>query len=347
MKALSEAVSEGSVAGEGLLDSLRRLYSTEREISVATEMRRLLNKLGAKRIARKDVTAAFDRSLTDEEKSSLEDAVSKIRTFYDGLREEKGGFSLRYEVESLIATGGMAKIFLGRRLEDNAPVAIKFLKDEYADQQDFVERFERESEIIMGIDHPNIVTVYERLYRGNQLCIIMEYVAGGHLGSWIRRPEASTAFMLEMVRQVCAGLSHVHAQGIVHRDIKPSNVLLAGAPPAPGKTTAILSDFGLAKSVTSSPLTTEHEIMGTERYISPEQRLSTRNVDHRSDLYSLGMMMYEMLSKGDLPVGDYQSLNSLDPEIPPAMDEIVERCIRQRPEERWESVDKIRENLDF
>src|SRR5256712_4314460 len=209
-------------------------------------------------------------------------------------------FDRRYKVVRKLGAGGMADVYLAEDQELGRPVAIKILNDRHAQDDQFVERFRREAKNAAGLSHPNIVNIYDRGEAEGTYYIAMEYLEGRTLKQLlVAHGPTPVPIALEYTRQVLAALGFAHRHGIVHRDIKPHNVVVG--PDGRLKVT----DFGIARSGTSQ-MTEAGSIVGTAQYLSPEQARGAP-VDPRSDLYSLGIVLYEMLTgqvpfTGDAPV---------------------------------------------
>lgn len=346
------ASSETIPSGE--INRLKELYSKEKNILVATELLRVLNKGKMKARLGTDLSRSYDRKLSQNEQGRIEDELNRFRILYDDSIGKKGSFDSNYKIEAKIAEGGMSRIYKGTRRTDGADVAIKFLLEKFFNNKGVVARFHRESEILLRMDHPNIVKIYERGEHAGKYFIIMEYIEEGSLDQLIGKPSLSFDLSVSIIRQICRGLEFVHQNGIIHRDIKPGNVLLKWLP-REGRnhdikeieTTAKLADFGLAKDVIVDDFTKEYTAMGTPNYISPEQRLNPKVVDARTDIYSLGIMMYEIFSGGSYPIGDYKKIHEINPDIPATIDTILEKCKKERPAERWNSAKDIYDALNL
>jgi serine/threonine-protein kinase len=200
----------------------------------------------------------------------------------------------RYELEELVGTGGMSSVYkaLDTLLERN--VALKILHVQYTADDDFVERFKREARVVAQLSHPNIVTVIDRGEDDGRQFIVFEYIDGENLKELVvRRGRLSVRDALELSLQVARGLAFAHENGLVHRDVKPQNVLLHGDGQAK------VTDFGIARTLDVDGVTQTGTVLGTSNYIAPEQA-SGQPVDAKTDVYSLGVVLYELLA-GDVP----------------------------------------------
>src|SRR2546423_5864052 len=199
-----------------------------------------------------------------------------------------------YELGELIGPGGRSGVYRARDELLEGHVALKILHSHYADDADFVERFRREARAVAQLSHPNIVTVIDRGEDGGRQFIVFEHVAGENLKELLVRCGAlPVREALQVALQIARALAFAHEQGLVHRDVKPQNVLLNGD----GR--AKVTDFGIARSVDVAGVTQTGTVLGTSNYIAPEQA-SGQPVDARTDVYSLGVVLYELLT-GDLP----------------------------------------------
>src|ERR1041385_3604190 len=202
-------------------------------------------------------------------------------------------FDGRYRVVRKLGTGGMANVYLAEDQELGRRVAIKMLDDRHAQDEQFVERFRREAKNAAGLSHPNIVSIYDRGEAEGTYYIAMEYLDGRSLKELIlSRGPAPVSVAVDYARQILNALRFAHRNGLVHRDIKPHNVLVDS------EGHVKVTDFGIARAG-ASQMTEEGSIIGTAQYLSPEQARGTK-VDQRSDLYSLGIVLYELLT-GTLP----------------------------------------------
>ncbi len=247
------------------------------------------------------------------------------------------------EVLELLGCGGMSAVYRARQKMLKREVAIKILPPERARDPEFTERFLREARALAKLTHPHIVSVYDAGQSGNYLYIVMEYVDGATLRALIKEGKLSPAESMNMVRQICDGMQYAHDRGVIHRDIKPENVLID----LQGQIK--ITDFGLAKlnqqsSAAYFPLTETSVRMGTAHYMSPEQYINTAAVDHRADIYSLGVMFYEMLT-GELPTLEFKP-PSHKIDVDPRVDQVVERSIKAFPAERYQQAAEVRNDVE-
>ena len=260
-------------------------------------------------------------------------------------------FDGRYRVVRKLGTGGMANVYLAEDQELGRSVAIKMLDERHSQDEQFVERFRREAKNAAGLSHPNIVSIYDRGQAEGTYYIAMEYLEGRTLKELlVTRGPTPLAVAIDYARQILAALGFAHKNGIVHRDIKPHNVVVA--PDGRLKVT----DFGIARSGTSQ-MTETGSIIGTAQYLSPEQAKGAP-VTPASDIYSVGIVLYEMLTgtvpfTGDTPLEiamKHLSTTPLPPsekrhEVPPELDAIVLRALAKDPEARYQSADEMDADL--
>src|SRR4051812_32025842 len=239
-------------------------------------------------------------------------------------------FSNRYHIEREIARGGMAEVYLARDQSLNRPVALKALFPEFAREPSFVERFRREAQAAANLNHPNIVSIYDWGQESGTYFIVMEYVEGRSLRELIQSEGAiEPGQAADIAAEIASALAFAHRSGVVHRDVKPGNVLLTE------QGTVKVTDFGIARAGTSDGLTQTGSVMGTATYFSPEQAQGL-TVDGRSDVYSLGVVLYEMVTgvapfTGDSPVSvaykhvreDVVPPSEGNPEVPPDLQQII------------------------
>lgn len=260
----------------------------------------------------------------------------------------------RYELIEKIGEGGMAVVYKGKDRLLNRYVAIKILRPEYTKDEQFIESFKRESQASARLSHPNIVGVYDVGKEGNIHFIVMELIDGKVLSEVIKekgRIEYKEA--ISIIRQVASALSLAHKNQIIHRDIKPHNILITSTG------VAKLADFGIAKAVSAATIVGgSSKIMGSVHYFSPEQARGAY-VDERSDIYSLGVVLYEMLTghvpfDGDNPVSialmhindPIPPLTKEVPAIPPQLEKIVNKATEKYQSNRYKDVDEMIRDLD-
>jgi serine/threonine-protein kinase len=260
----------------------------------------------------------------------------------------------RYEIHRRLARGGMAQVYLARDRSLDRPVAIKELVPEFATDPSFVERFRREAQAAANLAHPNIVGVYDWGTQDGTYFIVMEYIDGPSLSQVIRRDgPLHPRRAAELAGEVAGALGFAHSRGVVHRDVKPGNVLLTGS----GQSK--VTDFGIARAMSSpdEDLTQAGSVMGTATYFSPEQAQGLP-VDPRSDLYSLGVVLYEMVTgrapfAGDTPLAiAYKHVqdqpaapSTVISDLPQGMDAIIMKLLSKRPDDRYASAEELRMDL--
>jgi serine/threonine-protein kinase len=267
---------------------------------------------------------------------------SLIDTLFDG----------RYRIKRKLGAGGMADVYLAEDQELGRRVAIKILNGRHANDDQFIERFRREAKNAAALNHPNIVSIYDRGEAEDTYYIAMEFLDGRTLKELIvSRGKAPVNVVIEYARQILSALRFAHRHGIVHRDIKPHNVLVDGE----GRVK--VTDFGIARAGTSQ-MTETGSIVGTAQYLSPEQARGGE-IDPRSDLYSLGIVLYELLTgktpfEGETPVEIAMKHLStapkppskLRPDIPPELDMVVLRALAKDPDDRYQSADEMEADLE-
>jgi len=259
----------------------------------------------------------------------------------------------RYEVGRLLGAGGMAEVFEGRDRLLARRVAIKVLQAQFVRDPSFLIRFKREAQAAASLSHPNIVGVYDTGSEDGTHFIVMEYVDGRTLKEVIRAegplyPERAA----EICADVCSALAAAHARGLIHRDIKPGNVMLT----PDGKVKVM--DFGIARATTSETITQTAAVVGTAQYISPEQAQG-QTVDYRSDLYSVGCCLYEMLTgtvpfTGATPVAiayrhvreDPAPPRVHNPDVPPPLEAICLKAMAKLPDNRYQTAAELHEDLE-
>jgi serine/threonine protein kinase len=261
-------------------------------------------------------------------------------------------FDGRYRIVRKLGSGGMADVYLAEDEELGRRIAIKILNDRHANDESFVERFRREAKNAAGLSHPNIVSIYDRGEAEGTYYIAMEYLDGRSLKELVvARGPLPIPDAIDATRQVLAALRFAHRKGVVHRDIKPHNVMAD----ADGRLK--VTDFGIARAGVSQ-MTEAGSIIGTAQYLSPEQARGAA-VDQRSDLYSVGVVLYEMLTgktpfTGESPVeiamkhlSDPPRPPSVErPDIPPDLDMIVLRALAKNPDDRFQTAEEMDAELE-
>jgi Tfp pilus assembly protein PilF/predicted Ser/Thr protein kinase len=242
------------------------------------------------------------------------------------------------EILELIGKGGMGAVYKARQPALDRFVALKILAPRTGGDLDFASRFTREARALAKLSHPNIVAVYDFGQAGSLSYFIMEHVDGPNLRQIEQTGKLPPREALEIIPQICAALQFAHDEGIVHRDIKPENILLDK------KGRVKIADFGLAKILGSEPkdfrLTGARDVVGTPHYMAPEQVEKPQTVDHRADIYSLGVVFYEMLT-GELPLGKFQP-PSAKVQIDVRLDEVVLHALEKEPDRRYQQASQVK-----
>ena len=245
-------------------------------------------------------------------------------------------------IESLIGQGGMGAVYRARQTGLDRVVALKILPPEVASRDGFAQRFEREARAMARLTHANIVTVYDSGRAGDYYYLMMEYIDGVNLREAIQTQQMTCEEALAIVPQICDALQYAHDEGIVHRDIKPENILLNS------QGQIKIADFGLARmldhNLLNPTLTASHQVMGTPRYMAPEQIEGTHAVDHRADIYSLGVVFYELLT-GELPLGRFAA-PSQQQGIDKRLDQVVYRTLEKKPDQRYQQVSELKTDVE-
>lgn len=262
----------------------------------------------------------------------------------------------RYRIERELGSGGMGTVFLAEDLKHHRNVAIKVLRPELAAMLGAA-RFLREIEIVARIEHPHILTLIDSGDADGLLFIVMPYLKGESLRTRLAKEgKLPIADVVRLVREVADGLAEAHRNGLVHRDIKPDNVMMSGQH-------AVLMDFGVAKAMSTA--TGEHQVttagiaLGTPAYMSPEQAAADPSVDHRTDIYALGALAYELLTGRPPYAGTTYAqilaahvhstpapVTEHRPETPAALDALIMKCLERAPEDRWQKTDELVRQLE-
>jgi serine/threonine protein kinase len=245
------------------------------------------------------------------------------------------------EIQELIGQGGMGAVFRARQPKLDRLVALKLLPTEFANEPQFSERFAREGRLLARLSHPNIVTVYDFGEQSGYYYLMMEYVDGVNLRQAYATSRFSQEQSLSLIPRICDALQYAHDEGVLHRDIKPENILLDT------KGRLKIADFGIAKFMGSdghTGLTFTGSKLGTPHYMAPEQVESPADVDHRADIYSLGVVFYEMLT-GELPLGRFASPSERS-HVDARIDQVVLRSLEKDRERRQQSAREVRTQVE-
>ncbi len=259
----------------------------------------------------------------------------------------------RYEIRELIGVGGMANVYHCYDTIDDREVAIKILKDEFLDNEDFIRRFKNESKAIAVLNHPNIVRVYDVSFGDMIQYIVMEYIDGITLKEYIEMQQVlDWKETLHLTTQILTALQHAHENGIVHRDIKPQNIMLLQ------DGTIKVTDFGIARFSSNATRTMTEQAIGSVHYIAPEQARGDKT-DGKTDIYSVGVMMYEMLT-GKLPFDGDSAVSvalmqlqttakrprQVNPDIPSGLEEITIKAMQKTPDSRYHSAVEMLSDIE-
>jgi predicted Ser/Thr protein kinase len=247
----------------------------------------------------------------------------------------------QFEILGFLGRGGMGAVYKARQPSLDRLIALKILQPSRAEDPGFAERFTREARVLARLNHPNIVMVYDFGTAGDLNYLAMEYVDGANLRQTVRSSRPDPEQALRIVSQICDAPQFAHGAGVVHRDIKPENILLDK------KWRVKIADFGIAKMVGAAPekigLTGARDVVGTPHYMAPEQVEQPDQVDHRADIFSLGVVFYELLT-GELPIGKF-SPPSQKVGIDVRLDEVVLRTLEKEPERRYQRVGDVKSDM--
>ncbi|MDM5338024.1 Stk1 family PASTA domain-containing Ser/Thr kinase [Fictibacillus enclensis] len=259
----------------------------------------------------------------------------------------------RYKLLEVIGDGGMAIVYRAKDLILDRDVAVKILRSEFSDDEEFIKRFKREAEAATSLDHPHIVSIFDVGEENNVYFIVMEYVKGKTLKQYIReKGRLSVEESIQIIKQIASGMVAAHEHGIIHRDIKPHNILIDE------NGVAKVTDFGIALAITSATITHTNSVLGSVHYFSPEQaRGGVANA--KSDIYSLGVVLFEMLTgrvpfTGESPVSvalkhlqeDVPEPRKINPEIPQSVENIILKALTKNPVYRYDSALEMMDDLD-
>ena len=259
-----------------------------------------------------------------------------------------------YRVMDQLGSGGMASVFKAYHPALDRYVAIKILHPAFKADPQFFERFKREARIVANLEHPNIIPVYDFNEHNGEPYLVMRYVEGDTLKAHMDPQPSASGKVLRLMRPVCLALAYAHKQGVLHRDIKPSNVMITH------DGSVFLSDFGLARMVQAGESTLSQDMMvGTPQYISPEQAQGISKLDGRTDIYSLGVVLFEMLTgrvpfNADTPFATvhdhiYTPLplpRTINPDIDPAVERMLLKALAKEPDDRYANADELLNALE-
>ncbi len=259
----------------------------------------------------------------------------------------------RYELVKLIGSGGMANVYEAKDLLENKTVAVKLLKEEYLTNEEFVRRFRNESKVIAVLDHPNVVKVYDVNFTGAEQYIVMEFIDGITLRQYIsHQGRLRWKDSVHFVTQILMALEHAHEHGVIHRDIKSQNIMLLR------DGTIKVMDFGIARFARENIRSMDDRAIGSVHYISPEQACGEES-DEKSDLYSVGVILYEMLTgrvpfDGDTPEQVAMKhihnrpvpIHDLAPDVPTGLCEIAEKAMQKDKNLRYRSAGEMLEAIE-
>lgn len=261
----------------------------------------------------------------------------------------------RYEIIKKIGDGGMAFVYKAKDILLNRIVAVKVLRPEFVDDDEFLGKFKREAEAVASLSHPNIVNVYDVGEDGKVHYIVMEYIDGQNLKEIIKNEGTLDEYTaLDITKQIAMALSAAHKKGIIHRDIKPHNILISNE----GRVVKV-ADFGIAKAVSNSTMTNIGSIIGSVHYFSPEQAKG-KFVSNNADLYSLGIVLYEMIIgkvpfRGDSPISialqhindeiEFTSEEQIN--IPQSVRTIIKKLTEKSSVDRYQSAEEVIEDIEY
>lgn len=259
----------------------------------------------------------------------------------------------RYEIISRIGGGGMALVYKAHDVLLNRKVAVKVLRQQFVNDEEFISRFRREAQNAAALSHPNVVSIYDVGQQEDIHYIVMEYVEGHNLNEIIvERAPLQIEEAIHIAQQICDALDHAHANHIIHRDIKPHNILIGNN----GRVK--VTDFGIARAATSSKITQTGSVVGSVHYFSPEHAKGV-NTGEKSDLYSLGIVLYQMLTGklpflGESPISialkhlqeHFEEPRAVNPHIPQSVENVILKSMRKNPNERYESARAMLTDLE-
>jgi serine/threonine protein kinase len=252
-----------------------------------------------------------------------------------------------YQLVEPLGRGGMGEVHLATQLSLGRKVAVKLLAQDLAKDQAFVARFEKEAAALAALSHPNIVSIVDRGAVKGTYYLVMEAIDGPSMREVTRTEKLAEDATVKMVLDVARGVEYAHSKGVIHRDLKPENILFdmqAGG-------IAKVTDFGLAGFTDEADVSERHNVteahvsMGTLAYMAPEQRVDARKADERSDIYSLGVILYEVLA-GQVPAGTYEPPSKLNGKLDKRLDSIIAKCLKASPADRYQGASELISELE-
>lgn len=273
---------------------------------------------------------------------NLAETAASGSRFTTPTPEELARHFPQLEILELLGQGGMGAVYKARQPSLDRLVAVKVLPVEVGRDPAFAERFTREARALARLSHPNIVGIYDFGQADGLYYFVMEYVDGVSLRQLVEKRSLDPRQALALVPQICDALQFAHDEGIVHRDVKPENILLDK------RGRVKIADFGLAKllgrAADEAVLTRVEQVMGTPLYMAPEQMQGSHAVDHRADIYSLGVVFYEMLT-GELPLGRFAP-PSQKAQVDVRLDQVVLRALEREPERRYQHASDVKSEVE-
>jgi serine/threonine protein kinase/predicted metal-dependent hydrolase len=266
-------------------------------------------------------------------------ASERRRAEYGGIK--KGDVLGGFRVEEMVGAGAMAVVYRATQLSLDRPVALKILPTEFARRETFVRQFDSETELLASLNHPNIVNIIDRGREGDTYYFAMEYVEGTTLGELLAAGQMPEEFFLKAMEQCAEALSYAHSKGIVHRDIKPANIMLND------QGVVKIADFGVAGLLAEARAAsdTKRRVMGTRGYMAPEQEVHVNRADERSDIFSLGAVMYRALTNAVPEQLPCLPPSQRSPEVDPGIDSLVLKCLEPNPQKRYQSAGELLDAL--
>ncbi|MDV2685380.1 Stk1 family PASTA domain-containing Ser/Thr kinase [Alkalihalophilus lindianensis] len=259
----------------------------------------------------------------------------------------------RYQILETIGGGGMANVYKALDVILDRHVAVKVLQPQFSEDEQFIKRFRREAQAATSLNHPNVVNIFDVGEEGNTYYIVMEYVEGLTLKELIQQQSTlQVDQVLDLLKQMMAAIAHAHANQIIHRDIKPHNILVSR------DGVAKVTDFGIARAISSATITHTNSVMGSVHYLSPEQARGG-HITYRSDIYSLGIVLFEMVTgtlpfKGDTAVSiaikhlqnEVPSAKALVPDLPQSIENVIRKATIKDPQKRYPSIHEMEEDVE-